>query len=319
MFKRDFKTFFLQIKNDKKNIFYLIYYSIIESLLLLIIPLAASFIINSILSHSRISITTLSFIVVVIFLLTILLQMVKIYIIEKLEQSIFIRMAILISKKILLLGKTSELFKQKLDKSMNYFFDVLTIEKTIPLLLLDGTGLIVKLFISLSLLFVFNSVLFLSALFILIIFSLVLYLLGTNGVKYTIKKSDAKHEVIYYLQNIPYKEEEEEKSVLEKFDYHLTNFIKARLDIFRVIFRQLTLTYFLEGLIVSIFLILGANLVMNGDLTIGEFIAVEMIVVSITYALKSFMKHIDYIYDMIEGLHKIETLKSILSKKEEVK
>jgi len=40
------------IKQDRKNVFNLIYYSVIDALLVLSIPLASSFVINSILAHA---------------------------------------------------------------------------------------------------------------------------------------------------------------------------------------------------------------------------------------------------------------------------
>ncbi|OZA60528.1 MAG: ABC transporter ATP-binding protein, partial [Sulfurovum sp. 39-42-12] len=44
------------IKQDRKNVFNLIYYSVIDALLVLSIPLASSFVINSILAHASFSI-----------------------------------------------------------------------------------------------------------------------------------------------------------------------------------------------------------------------------------------------------------------------
>jgi putative ABC transport system ATP-binding protein len=56
------------------------------------------------------------------------------------------------------------------------------------------------------------------------------------------------------------------------------------------------------------FLIIGGYLVINGSLPLGEFVAAEIVVTSITYALKGFAKQLDYIYDMIEGLYKVNKL-----------
>jgi len=53
-------------------------------------------------------------------------------------------------------------------------------------------------------------------------------------------------------------------------------------------------------------------------LPLGEFVASEIIVVSISYALKGFMKQIDYIYDMIEGLYKVQKLSFTLEEKKDV-
>jgi len=295
------------IEADKKNIFYLLYYSVIEAILALSIPLASSFIINSVLAHASISVLVLGSIVVVIFILTTSLQVVKEYIVEKFQQKIFINTGIKIAQMATSLKTSSIDTKENIDRYMNYFFDISAIQKFFPILLLDGTGLIVKIVVSLLLLLIFDPLFFALGLFFFMLFLGLLVALGYNGLEYAIKRSDAKHSAIYYLQNIPYKKESKE-AVLEEFDGYLSTFISAREKIFRVIIRQLTLTFFMEGLIFSSFLIAGGYLVINGTIPLGEFVAAEIVVVSITYALKGFMKQLDYIYDMIEGFYKVEKL-----------
>lgn len=300
------------IKEDKKNNLFLLYYSAIEAILIMSIPLASSFIINSVLAHASISILVLGLIVIVIFILTSLLQIVKEYIVEKFEQKIFVRTGIEIAQMATRLKTSSTDTKDAIDKYMNYFFDISAIQKFFPILLLDGTGLIVKILVSLLLLLAFNPLLFGLGLFFFVFFIVLFFLLGTNGVENAIKRSDAKHSAIYYLQNIPYEKGSQEE-ILEEFDGYLSRFVTARRNMFFVSIRQLSLTFFMEGIVLSSFLIGGGYLVVNGTLPVGEFVAAEIIIVSITYALKSFIKQIDYIYDMIEGFYKVDKLSISLS------
>lgn len=305
------------IKEDRKNVLLLLYYSAIEAILIMSIPLASSFIINSVLAHASISVIVLGFIVIIIFILTTLLQVVKEYIIEKFQQKVFVSAGIEVAEMAVHLKSLSLDTKDTIDKYMNYFFDISAIQKFFPILLLDGTGLIVKILVSLLLLLAFDTMLFILGLFFFVLFILLLFGLGTNGVDYAIKRSDTKHKSIYYLQNIPY-EKGSEKEVLEEFDGYLTQYIASREKIFFVIMRQLSLTFFMEGLVLSSFLIGGGYLVINGTLPVGEFVAAEIIVVSIMYALKGFMKHLDYIYDMVEGFYKIEKLSIALQEHTDV-
>lgn len=299
------------IKEDEKNVFYLIYYSAIEAILLLSIPLAASFIINSVLAHAEVSLVVLGTIVVITFLLTTILQIAKQYIIEKFKQKIFVTTGIKIASMAIKNRDPSENVKHLVHKQMNYFFDIESIQKIFPVLLLDGTGLVVKLVFSLLLLLAFNTTLFLVGLFFVVVFVILLFLLGHNGIKYSIERSNTKHNAIYYLQNILEIHEDEEK-IIKFFDGYLKKYIVARTHIFKVVMRQLTLTFLIEGLVVTSFLIVGGYLVINSTLPLGEFVAAEIIVVTITNSLKGFMKQIDYIYDMIEGFHKVEKLSQSL-------
>lgn len=295
------------VKEDKQNIFYLIYYSMIEAILLLSLPLASSFIINSIMAHASISVTVLGFIVIVIFILTTMLQVVKQYITEKFEQKIFVSVGIKIANMATKIQNSSSDVKHQIDKYMNYFFDIASIQKIFPILLLDGVSLVVKFIASLLLLLVFDSTLFIAGLFFFIAFLMILLLIGRNGVEYAIERSNTKHDAIYYLQHIP-ELEKEERAILEEFDGYLKKFIYARKKIFNVVIRQLALTFMIEGVVISSFFIIGSYLVINGSLPLGEFVAAEIIVISITTALKGFMKQLDYIYDMFEGLYKVDKL-----------
>ena len=299
-------------KADKKNIFYLLYYSAIEAILVLSIPLTSSFIVNSILAHANISIFILAVVVITIFLLTTSLQIIKEYIIEKFQQKIFVTTSIKVAKMATKFKNSSAKTKKLIDKYMNYFFDIGAIQKFFPVLLLDGSGLIVKMIASLLLLFAFDPILFGLGFFLFIFFTIVIIIVGIRGPKSAIERSDAKHSSIYFIQNIPFDEKSDEE-IYKELDTKLATYINARIKNFRIIISQLSFTFFIEGAIFSAFLIIGGHLVVEGVIPVGEFIAAEIVVVSMTSAVKSFIKQIDYIYDMIEGFYKVEKLTTLLS------
>lgn len=299
------------IQEDKKNIFYLLYYSLIEGILLMVSPLTSAFIINSVLAHATISIYTLSGVVITIFLMIAFLQVIKEYIIEKFEQKIFVKNSIKIAELAVKIVPD----KADIDKYMNYFFDVISIQKIFPVLLLNGSGLIIKLLTSMLLLLVFDVSFFLLGLFFVFFFLITVLWLGKRGPSYSIERSNAKHEAIYFLQEIPYLQEDF-KTIFTKLDQLLSNFVFARRKMFGVVVKQLSLTFFLEGLVLSSFFIIGGYLVFEGIVPIGEFVAVEIIIISLVSALRDFMKQIDYMYDMIEGFYKIEKLKNALGEEQ---
>jgi len=297
------------VRQDRRNIFYLVYYSAIESVLALSIPLASSFVINSVLAHADISLLVLGLIVIVLFGLVTMLQVIKEYIIENFQQRIFLNTGLRVAAMATALPAGTPVSQHS--KYMNYFFDITAIQKFFPILLLDGVGLAAKLVVSLLLLLAFDPVLFGVGLFFFSVYAVLLLLLGRNGIDRAIARSDAKHGAIYYLQHIR-EQKGSESEVLGAFDRLLLHYAVARQKLFRVTIRQLALTFFTEGFIFSTFLIAGGYLVINGSLPVGEFIAAEIVVVSITYTLKSVVKQIDYIYDTIEGFYKVHKLSAQL-------
>lgn len=295
------------IKEDRKNIFNLFYYSIIDAILVLSIPLASAIVINSVLAHASLSIVILGSIVLVLFVFITILQLIKEYIVEKFQQKIFLKEGIEIAIKALNLNHEDSADEIKHRKLMNYFFDITSIQKFFPILLLDGLGLVIKIFVSLLLLLTFNPILFGAGALFFSIYIILLFFLGHNATQSALNRSDAKHSTIYFLQHIN-EEKGTEKEILSKFNTYLSTYVQARQKLFKVIIRQLGFTFFAEGFIFSMFLIIGGHLVINGSLPLGEFVAAEIIVTSITYALKGFAKQLDYIYDMIEGIYKVNKL-----------
>jgi len=302
------------IQEDKKNILYLLYYSTIESVLLLVTPLTSAFIINSVLAHATVSIYAMAFIIMIIFFMITALQVLKSYMIEKFEQKIFVNKAIEISR--LAAENKNHRDKENLDKYMNYFFDVISIQKLFPNLLLAGSSLLVKLIISLVLLLIFDVSLFALGVFFIIIFSIIMIILGREGPRLATERSNAKHEAIYFIQDIPSSNSDPE-DIYTKLDALLTDFVNKRNNIFSVIIKQLSLSYLSEGFILSSFFILGGYLVFQGAMPIGEFVAAEIIIISITYTMKDFIKQIDYIYDSFEGFYKIDKLNHTLRKEKD--
>ncbi len=295
------------IAEDRKNIFHLFYYSIIDAILVLSIPLASAIVVNSVLAHASLSIIVLGSIILILFVFITILKMLQEYIVEKFQQKIFLMRGIEVATKALNLKHENGVDKIKHGKLMNYFFDITSIQKFVPILLLDGLGLVIKIFVSLLLLLAFNPILFGAGALFFSLYIFVLFFLGKNGAQSALERSDAKHNTIYYLQHIN-EEKGTQKEVLSRFNAYLATYAQAREKLFRVIIRQLGFTFFAEGFIFSMFLIIGGYLVINGSLPLGEFVAAEIIVTSITYALKVFAKQLDYIYDMIEGVYKVNKL-----------
>ena len=232
--------------------------------------------------------------------------------IEKFEQKIFLKNAIKTSQ--LALDVHTEKENRFIHKYMNYFFDVISIQKLFPVLLMTGSSLVIKVIVSLILLLIFDINFFILGLIFILLFSVIVIYLGRSGPKFAIERSNAKHDTIFFIQNILLHKRSKDET-LKELDTLLLDFLKARNNMFKVIAKQLSLSFFIEGLILASFFILGGYLVFEGMIPIGEFVAIEIIIISVVYALRDFMKQIDYIYDMIEGFYKVDKLSKTLANK----
>lgn len=301
---------------DKQSIYLILYFALIEGVLALSIPLTSSFVINSLIAHSYVSIIALGSIIAIVFGFIIFLRLLQEYIIEKFEQRIFVSEGNNVAQKAFTFRDKALDNKKHLDKLMNYFFDITTVQKTFPIFILNGAGLVIQVIMTLLLLLLFDVRLFFGALIILILYGILLVVLGKNGIVFAVKRSDTKHSSIHFLQKVPFLSHSKE-TMERELEANMCAYVDARQNHFRVRLRQLGISFFMQGIIIAGFFMLGGYLVIEGKMPIGEFVAAEIIIVTLIYTMNSFVKQLDYIYDGIEGFYKIEKLSSSLEQNRE--
>lgn len=299
------------LKSDKPSVYYILYYTLLEGVLALSIPLTSSFVINSLVAHSQISLLSLGSMISIIFVFIVFIRLLKEYIIEKFEQRVFVNEGYEVALKAFQIKKEDKDANSSLDKVMNYFFDITTIQKTFPVLVLNGTSLFVQTLMALILLLVFDTSLFFWAAIIIFVNLFIVIFLGKDGINYAVERSDTKHNSIYFLQKIPYKNDTEE-SMLHDLEKNMDAYVVARQNQYGVRIKQLASSFIAQGVIITGFFIIGGHLVINGSMPVGEFVAAEIIILSLIHALNAFAKQLDYIYDGIEGFYKVEMLSSTL-------
>jgi len=294
-------------RKDKRLFLYIIYYSIIEGVLVLSFPLAIDFTVNSIIAHASYSVIVIGLIIMVMFLFVALSRVIQHYIVEKFQQKLFVEKAIETFQHAHKISQREMHFKEPLRKVMNYFFDVTTLQKFFPNIMLEGIALVVNIVVGFALLLAFNPILFEMAFILIIVYAVLIVLLGFNGVRFAKLRSDTKHETVYFLQNVPFSTNEFDKDQ-RTLDDILSRYVEARKNLFKVMIRQKTLSFIMQGFIYTMFFILGGFLVINGKIPVGEFIAAEIIIVFMNKAITTFVKQIDYFYEIVEGVYKVHKL-----------
>lgn len=303
------------LKSDTTSIYYILYYTLLEGILVLAIPLTSSFVINSLIAHTNISLIALGIIICVVFVFIIILRLFQEYIIEKFEQRVFVSEGYQIATKAFALQQEKRTTHYPIDKLMNYFFDITTIQKILPILILNGSGLLIQIAMTFLLLLIFSVDLFIGAFSIIVLYGFALVFLGQNGILFAVKRSDTKHNAIHFLQKVPIKEYTEDEMLIQ-LEENMSEYVDARQAHYGVRIKQLAVSFLTQGLIITGFFLLGGYLVINGKMPVGEFVAAEIVIVTLMYTLNNFVKQLDYIYDGIEGFYKIGKLSSELDTKE---
>jgi ABC-type bacteriocin/lantibiotic exporter with double-glycine peptidase domain len=304
------KRLFSLINVDKKEIFYIYFYAIFSGIIALTLPLGVQAIIG-IISSQQVSTSWFVLIVLIILGLSFsgILKILQQSIIEILQQKLFARAAFEFAYRIPRF-KMDLLHKFYPPELVNRFFDVLNIQKGLEKVVLDFTTAGVQVFFSLLILafyhplFVFFGFIFLSLL-------VVLFRLTFNpGVDTSIAASNEKYEMAAWLEELArtmgtFKLSGSDDLALNKTNDIVNKYISARQNHFRIIKTQLRAEVIFKIVITATFLVLGGILVVDKQLNIGQFVAAEIIVISLTAAVEKAVYSMSTVFDTLTALEKV--------------
>jgi ATP-binding cassette subfamily B protein len=206
--------------------------------------------------------------------------------------------------------RTSALRGEYAPELVNRFFDVLTVQKALSKLLLDGLTVSLQALVGLVLLALYNPLLLGFDIFILLFAALIIGVFGWNGLRTSIKESKEKYEVADWLEELArchtsMKMHGQGAYLLGRADETVVRYVLARRDHFKVYWRQAAGSYVFQAMASAGVLAIGGWLVINRELTLGQLVAAQIIVVSVLAALDKLVRQADQVFDLLTGLDKI--------------
>ena len=192
----------------------------------------------------------------------------------------------------------------------NRFFDVITIQKTITKILLDAPSAVLQISIGLLLMAFYSPYLLAFDVFIILFLIAGTWLLGWGGLRTSIAESYQKYHVAEWLEEIArcqtsFKTFGMQPFAVERADQLAMNYINARRQHFRVIFRQASAHYLFRALASAGVLAIGGYLVINRELTLGQLVAANLIVVGVLAAIEKLFGLLESFYDLLTALDKV--------------
>ena len=204
-----------------------------------------------------------------------------------------------------------EALDQKLGPDLvNRFFDMVTVQKAAALLLLDGLNLVLGALIGLLILGFYHPFLLIFDILLIGATVLILFGLGVGAVRTSVEESYAKHEVASWLEQVamfPYvfKSDGASRLAARRANDLAQDYLDARRGHYRVVFRQIIGLLALQAVASAALLGVGGLLVLEGELTLGQLVAAELIVSTIVANLASLGKHAESFYDALAAVDKI--------------
>lgn len=298
---------------EKKEITSIYFYAILSGLVQLSVPIGVQAIIGFVLGASMVtSIYILIFVVVFGVLMVGIMQMNQMKIIEKIQQNIFTRNAFEFAETIprFDLKKVDNYY---LPEKVNRFFDTMNVQKGLSKLLLDIPTATIQIIFGLILLSLYHPIFIVFGFILVFILLFILRITSKKGWLSSVEESNYKYEVVAWLEEIArviksFKFSQGTHLNLQKTDKNVLGYLKARTTHFNVLLLQYTALVFFKVGITATMLIVGTYLLLNQQLNIGEFIAAEIVILTVISAVEKLIGSLDNVYDIITGLEKLASV-----------
>lgn len=304
------QRFFQVLRLERKEVSSIYFFAILSGLLQLSIPIGIQAVINFVLAGAiSTSMVVLIGIVVIAVFLSGVLQVSQMKIIEKVQQRIFARYSFEFAWRIphLDLQKVDGYYMPEL---MNRFFDVVSLQKGLSRLLLDIPAATIQVLFGLILLSLYSNIFIIFSFVIIIIIYLILYHTGAKGLRTSLEESDYKYGVAGWLEEVArvmksFRFSRITNLPVDKTDHLVTHYLDARTRHFKVLVMQYWALIVFKVLITAGMLIVGGVLLVQNQINIGQFVASEIVILTVLASVEKLIQSLDKVYDVLTSVEKL--------------
>ena len=297
------------MRPERSDLWVVLVFALFTGMLTLATPIAVEALVNTVAFGTLLQ----PLIVLSIILLTFLgfaaaLRFLQRFVVELIQQRLFARVV----------GRLAwQLPRVQLDAAhqftpelLNRFFDVVTMQKTVAQLLLDGLRVVLTVGLGMIVLAFYHPYMLAFDAVLLVMLAFNMFVLGRGAVRTSIAESASKYAVASWLENIAlcpttFKAAGAAEFALTRADRLTTDYLIARQAHFRVLMRQIVSGLALEAFASAVLLGLGGFLVIQGQMTLGQLVAAELIVTLIVAAVAKLDKQFEGFYDLLTSMDKL--------------
>lgn len=301
------------MRPENKDLWVVVVFSLVVGVLALAAPIAVEALVNTVAFGRYLQ----PVVVLAVLLFTFLafaaaMRALITYIVEILQRRLFIRVVEDLAYR--LPRVRQEEFDQRHGPELvNRFFDVVTVQKVASALLLDGISIVLQTVIGMAVLAFYHPFLLGFDIVLLMFIGFIIFGLGRGAVNTAVKESKAKYAVAAWLEELSrhptaFKLHAGNQLALERADQLAVGWLDARRTHFRVVMRQILFALVLQAFAATALLGLGGWLVILGELTLGQLVAAELIVMMIVGSFAKLGKHMESFYDLLASVDKLGIL-----------
>lgn len=192
----------------------------------------------------------------------------------------------------------------------NRFFDVLTLQKSVTTIFVDGISLILQTFIGMAVLGFYHPFLLGFDFILIIALLLTIFVLGRGGMKTAENESIVKYKIAHWLQDLSgsttaFKLHGGRQLAVDRANRLVGEYVTMRSRHFSVLLKQNAAGMVVYAVASTALLGLGGWLVIQGRLSPGQLVAAELIIAMILGSFMKVGKQIETFFDLTAGVNKL--------------
>ncbi len=298
------------LKSERKNVYLILFYAVINGVIVLTLPLGIQAIMNYVLG-GRVSSSWVILILIVMAGLAIsgLLQIAQITVTERLQQRIFSKSSFEFAVRLPRM-KMEAVQNRYAPEMMNQFFDTVSLQKGLAKLLVDYPTATLQVLFGLILISVYHPFFLLFSLSVTGILYLLFRYSGPIGVQSSLNESTNKYEVAHWLEELArtmgtFKLAGLTNLPLLKVDKLILGYLYYRRKHFKILIFQFKTMVAFKVVTVGALLVMGSLLLMEGEISLGQFVAAEIVIIQVMNSIEKLIIGLEDIYDVLTSLEKL--------------
>jgi putative ABC transport system ATP-binding protein len=307
---------------EREDIGILITYGVGIGLLSLATPVAVQALVNTIAFGALFQpLLVLTLILLVLLGFSNSLVALQFYVVEMLQRRLFVRIFGETANR-LEKARYAEKDDHHLPELTNRFFDVVTLQKTASVMLLETLGYVLQTVIGMVLLAFYHPLLLAFDLFFVGVLGFILFGMGKNGLTTAIEQSKAKYQAAAWLEDLAANpvlgKSAGTRAFLDRQTDHIAaNYVAACEKHFKVLSNQNVGALILHTLANTLLLGMGGWMVISNQLSLGQLIAAELVVSAMIYGLTRLGKTLENFYEMLASVDKLGYLLDLPQEKQQ--
>lgn len=293
-----------------------IVYTLAITLLSLATPISVQLLINSVARTALVApLWILSGVLLALLILVACLSALRLYLLTMFERRIFARVVAEVT--IRAVHAQNPFFADESRGSLfNRFFDMVVVQKSVPSLVIGAFTIVLQGAVGLVVTSFYHPF-FLAFNIVLIVTCLLIWLVWRHGaISGAVGVSHAKHEAAHWLESVGasngfYKSARHLNFAMDRSEAVTANYIRAHRRYFRYSFAQALAYFLVYAFAAAALLALGGNLILVGELSIGQLVAAELILSGVFYGIAQLGWYLDTFYDLVASSEELAQIFAI--------